>query len=106
MFKVFEAKKKEEERVEIEVPEKKVEPRLWVKVENLTGLADTDRIVRRVKEGNILFLRMAELQKKNLGQFKATMAKLKRECIRFGWDIVALADGYLIITPEKARIVR
>lgn len=94
-------------REEIELPEEeKPQPKLWIRVENLSGLADTDRIVRRVKEGNVILLRVLELQRKDLGHFKAAINKLKRECARFGWDIVGLAEGYVLITPERIKISR
>jgi SepF-like predicted cell division protein (DUF552 family) len=101
MFKVYEAK----EKVEIPQPERP-KPKIWIRVDNLAGLSDVDRISRRVKEGYILFLRMVELQKKDLGQFKKTISRLKRECERHGWDMVALVEGYLLIVPAMARIIK
>jgi SepF-like predicted cell division protein (DUF552 family) len=49
---------------------------------------------------------MVELQKKDLGQFKKTISRLKRECERHGWDMVALVEGYLLIVPAMARIIK
>jgi SepF-like predicted cell division protein (DUF552 family) len=95
--------RKEEVEVPVVEPEK---PEVTIRVANLTGLVDVERIITLVREGNILFLRMAELQKKDLGQFQATLQRLRRHCVRSGWDIVAVGEGYLIITPEYARIVR
>ncbi len=100
--------KREEEQVELPVEEESSQPadKVTVRIENLTGVNDIERIERLLKEGNILFLKIAELQKKDLGQFKQTVQMLKRRCIQFGWDIVGIEDGYMVLTPKFARIMR
>lgn len=111
---VFDALKKfargEEEQVELPVDEGaeagKIVDKITVRIENLTGVNDVERIERLLKEGNILFLKIAGLQKKDLGQFKQTVQMLKRRCVRFGWDIVGIEDGYMVITPKFAKIAR
>jgi SepF-like predicted cell division protein (DUF552 family) len=59
-----------------------------------------------VKEGNILFVKTQELQKKDLGQFQTAVQKLNRICKNFGFDLVGTEDGYLVVTPKFAKIVR
>jgi SepF-like predicted cell division protein (DUF552 family) len=100
--------KREEEQVELPVEEELTQPadKITVRIENLTGVNDIERIERLLKEGNILFLKIAELQKKDLGQFKQTVQMLKRRCIQFGWDIVGVEAGYMVLTPKFARIIR
>jgi len=100
--------KREEEQVELPVEEELAQPadKITVRIENLTGVNDIERIERLLKEGNILFLKIAELQKKDLGQFKQTVQMLKRRCIQFGWDIVGVEAGYMVLTPKFAKIVR
>lgn len=100
--------RKGEEQVELPVEEEAGEPRdtVLVRVENLGGINDVERIERLVKQGNIVFLKIADLQKRDLGQFKQTVEMLKRRSIQFGWDIVGIEDGYLVLTPKFAKIVR
>ena len=101
--------KREEEQIELSAEEEeagKIVDKVVVRVENLTGVNDVERVERLLKEGNILFLKIAELQKKDLGQFKQTVQMLKRRCIQFGWDIVGIEDGYIVLTPKFARIMR
>lgn len=100
--------KREEEQVELPVEGEPTQPadKVTVRIENLTSVNDIERIERLLKEGNILFLKIAELQKKDLGQFKQTVQMLKRRCIQFGWDIVGIEDGYMVLTPKFARIMR
>lgn len=99
----------EKEPVELPVEEaESEEPRekIMVRIENLTGVNDVERIERLVKGGNILFLKIADLQKKDLGQFKQTVQMLKRRSMQFGWDLVGVEEGYLVITPKFAKIAR
>jgi SepF-like predicted cell division protein (DUF552 family) len=100
-------KKKEEDSIELteeieEVPAKKI----MIRVESLTGLIDTDRIERLLIDGNILLLKVKDLQIKDIGEFKNTVSKLKRKSFEYGWDMVAIEDGYLLLTPKFAKIVR
>lgn len=91
----------------IEFPEEETEAeKLMVRIENVTGLEDIERISGLVKQGNILFIKVKDLQKKDLGQFQLTIQKLKRVCTQFGWDVVGTEDGYLVVTPQFARIER
>lgn len=95
----------EEESVELPVEEERGE-RINVRIENLGGLEDVDRISKLLREGNILFLKTKELQKRNLGQLQTSVQKLKRVCGNFGWDIAGTEEGYLVVTPRFAQIVR
>lgn len=92
---------------EVELPvEEEVAERVNVKIENLQGLIDVDRVTKLLREGNILFLKTKELQKKDLGQLQTTVQRLKRVCSQNDWDIAGTEDGYLVLTPRFARIER
>lgn len=100
--------KGEEEQIELPVEETVGEAadKVTVRIENLTGVNDVERIERLIKAGNILFLKVTDLQRRDIGQFKQTIQMLKRRCVRFGWDIVGIEDGYMVITPKFAKILR
>ena len=91
----------------IEVPaEEEEKPKINIRVETLEGFVDVDRIIKLLKDGNIVFLRTAQIQKHDLGEFRNCVEKLKRSSRQFGWDIVGLEEGYLILTPPFARVKR
>lgn len=94
-----------EEPMELQAEEESTE-KVSVRVENLGGLNDVDRIMKFLREGNILFLKTRELQKRDLGQFQTTVQKLKRVCGQYGWDIAGTEEGYLVVTPRFAQITR
>lgn len=100
--------KNEEEQIELPLDEEDQQPseKIYVRVENLGGVNDVERIEKLLKAGNILFLKIAELQKRDLGQFKQTVQMIKRRCVQFGWDIVGIEEGYIVLTPKFAKIMR
>ena len=87
-------------------PEEETTEKVSIRVENLGGLVDVDRIMKFLREGNILFLKTRDLQKRDLGQFQTTVQKLKRVCGQYGWDLAGTEEGYLVVTPRFAQIVR
>jgi SepF-like predicted cell division protein (DUF552 family) len=91
----------EELKFEEEAPVK-----VGIRIETLSGLIDIDRLSKLLREGNILFVKSKELQRKDLGQFEQAVHKLKRICRNYGFDIVGTEDGYLVLTPKFAKIVR
>ena len=97
--------KPQEESVELP-EEEEVKERVTVRIEKLNGIEDVERISRMLKDGSILFLKTKELQRNDLGQFQNSVHKLKRTCDQFGWDIAGTEDGYLVLTPQFAKIER
>ncbi len=98
-------KPSEEESMEVTLEEEPTE-KINVRIENLTGTIDVERVGRLLKEGNIVFLKSKELQRKDLGQFQIAVQRLNRLCKQFGFDIVATTEGYLVCTPRFAQIAR
>jgi SepF-like predicted cell division protein (DUF552 family) len=91
----------------VEFPEEQTtDDKLNVRIDYLMGAEDVDRVAKLVRSGNIMFLKVKDLQKKDLGLFQSTVQKMKRVCTQFGWDLVGLEDGYLIVAPQFAKIER
>lgn len=91
----------------VEFPEEeKLEEKMNVRIENVTGLGDLDRIANYLKQGHVVLVKMKDVQKNDIGLFQTIMQKMKRLSMQFNWDLVALQEGYLIVTPNFARIER
>ena len=99
---------KEEDTVELpeEVEGEEEKQSVEVRIENLIDFVDVDRIMRFVKDGNIVFLKTNEIQKKDIGEFQTCVAKLKKVCNQFNFDIAGTEEGYIVLTPTFARIER
>ena len=103
---IFKRVAPEDEPIELPVEQEEPTEKIMVRVENLTGMIDVEHIERLIREGNILLLKVKDLQTKDLGEFKNTVSKLKRRCLQYGWDLVAISDGYILMAPKFAKIVR
>lgn len=91
----------------VEVPEDLEEQKqITVRIETLRDFVDTERIARVLKDGNVVFLKVGELQKHDIGEFQNSVQKLKRFANQFGWDMVGMEEGYLVITPNFVKIAR
>jgi SepF-like predicted cell division protein (DUF552 family) len=98
-------KRKDEEMVELPVEGEQMQ-QVMVRIETLRDFVDIDRIARLVKDGNIIFLKTRDLQRKDLGEFQNCVQKLKRVSNQFGFDLVGTEEGYLVVTPTFAKIAR
>ena len=96
---------KEEEVIELKhKPEEK--PQILVKVHRLDSIADVDAIERDVKSGHIAFVKAKDIQRRDFAEFQASIQKIQRLARNYGWDVVGVEEGYIIIAPRNARIVR
>jgi len=102
LFDLF--KKKEEDLLELPVEEE--EKTVFVRVENLREFMDVERIKDLVKQGNIVFLKTKDMQRRDLGEFQTCVQKLKRIATQHGFDIAGTEEGYIVLTPTFAQILR
>jgi len=94
-----------QEAVELPEEEEQTE-RVNIRIENLNNMADVDRFEKLLREGNILLLKTKQLQRQDLGQFQLAVQKLKRLSHNYGFDLAGTEEGYLVVTPKFARVVR
>ncbi|MCS7135379.1 MAG: cell division protein SepF [Candidatus Aenigmarchaeota archaeon] len=80
--------------------------KVHIRVETLEEYADTDKVQKLLREGNILFLKIKPLRDKDLGELKRAIAKIKKTVTAMNGDIVGVDENYLIVTPEFARVYR
>lgn len=98
----------EEEYVEVnamDAGEKKT-GQLGVKIERLNDFGDTDRVLRAMRTGSIVFLKIKDLKEKDMGELKRAIEKLKRTAMANNGDIVGVEQDWLILTPEFAAVER
>ena len=87
--------------IEVEQPEK-----VKIMIEKLESLADTDRIIKKVRTGNIVIARMKDLKENNLDELKHSISKIKTSCLVFQGDIAGVGDEWLLVTPSTVKINR
>lgn len=77
-----------------------------IKIENLEDFADTERVLRQVREGSIIFLKIKGLKDKDMGELKRAVDKLKRSVTANNGDIIGVEQNWLILTPEFVAVHR
>ncbi len=80
--------------------------KLGIKIEKLNDFADSDRVLRHIREGSIVFLRIKGLKEKDMGELKRAVEKLKKTVIANNGDIVGVEQDWLVLTPGYAVIQR
>ncbi len=96
-----------EEYVEMEQPEEpKEEKQMMIEVERLDGFSDSDRIQRKIREGNILLVKIRDLKAKDAEELKRSVERIRRTCLAVNGDIAGLGDDWLLVTPSTAKIYR
>ena len=80
--------------------------KIGIKIDKLSEFGDTDRVLKHVREGNIIFLRIKGLKDKDIGELKRAVEKLKRTVSAQNGDIIGAEQDWLILTPEFAIVHR
>jgi SepF-like predicted cell division protein (DUF552 family) len=80
--------------------------KLGIKIENLEDFADAERVLRQVREGSIIFLKIKGLKDKDMGELKRAVDKLKRTVTANNGDIIGIEQNWLILAPEFVSVHR
>jgi len=80
--------------------------KLGIKIEKLNDFADADRILRHIREGSIVFLRIKGLKEKDMGELKRAVEKMKKTIVANNGDMVGVEQDWLVLTPGYAAIQR
>jgi SepF-like predicted cell division protein (DUF552 family) len=97
----------EEDYVEVDVSEAGGKTgKISIRIEKLSDFSDTEKILRYIREGSLVFLKIKSLKDKDLGELKRSVERLKKTILAQNGDIVGVEDDWLILTPEYAKIER
>ena len=80
--------------------------KLGIRIESLDEFADTERVLKQVREGAIVFLRIKGLRDKDMGELKRAVDKLKKGVSANNGDIAGVEQDWLILSPHYAMIHR
>jgi len=85
-----------------EVPENKVK----IIIEKVESFVSADKVLRNVRDGNIVFAKIKELKESNLDELKSVISKIRTHVTNMGGDIVGAGDEWIIVTPSSVKIHR
>lgn len=80
--------------------------KIGIRVEKLNDFSDIDRVLKVVREGSIIFLRIKGLKEKDIGELKRAVERLKKTVLAQNGDIVGIEQDWLILTPDYAVVHR
>ncbi len=97
-----------EEFIEVNVMEasRKKMGHIGIKVEKITDFSETERVIRSVRDGNVVFLKIKALKEKDIGELKRAVDKLKKTVSANNGDIAGVEQDWLILTPHYAKVMR
>src|SRR3989338_5310261 len=78
--------------------------KVGIKVDKLADFSDTDRVLKDLRDGSIVFLKIKALKDKDMGELKRSIERLKRTILAQNGDIVGIEQDWLILTPEFAVV--
>lgn len=81
-------------------------PKTSIKVDKLNEFADTDRIIRHLRRGSVVFLKIKGLKDKDMGDLKRAVEKIRKTTLANNGDIAGVEQDWLILTPAHASVER
>ncbi len=78
--------------------------RVGIRIEKLDDFSDTDRILKTLREGSIVFLRIKGLKDKDIGELKRSVERLKKTVMAQNGEIVGVEQDWLLLTPDFATV--
>lgn len=97
-----------EDYIEVNLMDSRERPvgKFGIRVEKLNDFADTERILKSVRSGNIIFLKIKGLKEKDIGELKRAVERLKKSVVANNGDIAGVEQDWLVLTPEHAVVHR
>ena len=79
---------------------------IGIRVEKIDEFADTERVLRAVRKGDIVFLKIKSLREKDMGELKRAVENLKKTVSANSGDNAGVEQDWLIISPEFGVVER
>lgn len=80
--------------------------KIGIRIENVTEFGDTERVLKYLREGQILLLKVKALKEKDLGELKRVVERFKRTVLAQNGDIVGVEQDWLLLVPEHVTVHR
>src|SRR3989344_6517423 len=80
--------------------------KVGIVVEKLSEFSDTERVLKQIREGNIVFLKIKGLKEKDIGELKRAVERLKKTVMASHGEKIGIEQDWLILTPEHAVVNR
>lgn len=97
----------DEAYTELVLDESEAPQKVGVVVDRLESFEDSDRIVKAIREGAIVFCKIGQFKNTNIDELKRTVAKIKQVVRAIDGELVAVSNNeWLIAAPPQAKILK
>ena len=80
--------------------------KLGIVIEGIAEFSDTEKVLKFLREGNIVLLKVKTIREKDLGELKRVVERLKRTVVAQNGDIVGVEQDWLLLVPEHVMVHR
>ena len=86
--------------------ETSMQGKIGIRIESLEEFSDSEKILRFLREGSIVMLKIKTLKEKDLSELKRAVDRLKRTVLAQNGDLVGVEQDWLLLVPEHAVVHR
>jgi SepF-like predicted cell division protein (DUF552 family) len=80
--------------------------KMGIVIESVAEFGDTEKVLKFLREGTIVLLKVKALREKDLGELKRVVERLKRTVVAQNGDIVGVEQDWLLLVPEHVIVHR
>ena len=80
--------------------------KMGIRIETLSDFGDTEKVLRFLRDGSIVMLRIKSLKEKDLSELKRAVERLKRTILAQNGDMVGVEQDWLLLVPEHVIVHR
>jgi SepF-like predicted cell division protein (DUF552 family) len=80
--------------------------KIGIIIESVSEFGDTERVLKQVREGQIVLMKVKALKEKDLGELKRVVERFKRTVLAQNGDIVGVEQDWLLLVPEHVTVHR
>jgi SepF-like predicted cell division protein (DUF552 family) len=80
--------------------------KMGIVIEGVAEFSDTEKVLKFLREGNIVLLKVKAIREKDLGELKRVVERLKRTVVAQNGDIVGIEQDWILIVPEHVIVHR
>jgi SepF-like predicted cell division protein (DUF552 family) len=80
--------------------------KIGIRIESIAEFGDTEKVLKFMREGDIVMLKIKSLREKDLSELKRAVERLKRTILAQNGDLVGVEQDWLLVVPQHVTVHR
>jgi len=80
--------------------------KIGIRIESLDDFSETEKVIKFLREGSIVMLKIKTLKEKDLSELKRAVERIKRTVLAQNGDLVGIDQDWLLVVPEHVMVHR